>query len=873
MSSDFNYEKLVVESIPYCGSDGKIDLYRVTENSRDLGSEVSFNSNLYENQENHKHDYRNSEPSEICSSFDQASCDLIPGTSDSNRVLIHKLEIEKETWRVESLKNGLKLKEYERIVDDLKAKLVYMEKNPRGPNDMGFVSIQKSEFAEINYHRMMLEKEVSKLKASLEEKEEELRQVRKELQGNEKNFQGVQHSRKASALAVLDGNVMGLRKEGREGEKQDLHKRLHESLRVNDSLTRKIKDLQEKIRSLESEKCKDSPETCYSAKRNSRASSITSFSQLKKYEAEQDLELYIKKYKESVLEIEKLESINNENLKVIETLHNKLNDKKEKFSSLSNSSQSLLTTIKSLEHQLISIKSQKDSETEKNQNEITNLKRALDLVHHEKEQLEFKCRSNEDLKSKLSVIVQSWESSKSNESKLHEEVSKLKSINSSQETQLASVHSRLSQFEFMYQTLESNHATALKSLHEKETSLLGQIEKNSKLSSKVQKIKQKVHKSKSSSQNNFNDFKDMTRNFMAEKQYNEKLAEQNAELRFMVKSLEENREKLLAKNEELGRARSELAAKLSSFEQSAFEKLSSLNSLKEDQEKCVNELNSVRFEYKKKNEDFIMAKSETRKVMTDVADLTSKLKKSLEQEEFLQKLIKGSENEIKRLSDKIMSLNSQLEDRENRFTGVSAELVSTKAQLNVFSADLKKIENSYRLLNIENYTLQSKIDELDKIRLEPGNEATFKEEYFKLVRAYQHLNEELSITRANVAQSKSNLIDTVKSSNKDPALVEAHLESLQIKLEGALDEKVSMERRIEFLGLEKAELEKTIQKLKEELEMKDRKIGNGEKYLVEIQKYKSEIRRLENEHEKLKHELCIALNKVNSVQKWAKGIE
>jgi chromosome segregation ATPase len=186
-------------------------------------------------------------------------------------------------------------------------------------------------------------------------------------------------------------------------------------------------------------------------------------------------------------------------------------------------------------------------------------------------------------------------------------------------------------------------------------------------------------------------------------------------------------------------------------------------------------------------------------------------------------------------------------------------------------------------MNIENYTLQSKIEELDKIRLEPGNEASFKEEYFKLVRAYQHLNEELSITRANLAQtqtqsqnlSKSLIItnETLKSSHKDPALLEAHLESLQIKLEGALDEKVSLERKVEFLTLEKNELEKNIQKLKEEVENKERKIGSNEKYLIEIQKYRSEIRRMENEQEKLKHELAVALNKCGAVQKWAKGVE
>lgn len=870
MSSNFNFKKINIDQTPFYSSDIKIDLYKLTEHSIDTINDLSFNSNSYEIQENYKkQDSIISELSEPCSSFDQASCELIPTTSDSNRLLIHNLEIEKETWRVESLKNGLKIKEYERINNELKEKIKNFEKSTKNFNDSGFVNIPKNEYAQINYNRKMLEKEVNSLKVILDRKDEEIEQIRREVKGSEvgKNVLGSgQGLRKGSALCNLDGNALGLRREEKEVEKQDLNKKLIESLRVNDSLTKKIKDLQEKIRNLESERSKNSPDTCNSAKRNTRTSSITSFSQLKKYEAEQDLELYIKKYKEAVLEIEKLESINKENFQVIENLHIKLNNKKEKISSLLKSQQSLSSTIKSLEHQLISIKSQKDSEIEQKKQEIINLKHALDSIHKEKQQQDSKLQNNEDLKSKLVTVLKSLESSKSNESKLNEELNKLESIKTSQATQLASLNSRLCQIEFMNQTLESNYAASSKSLHEKEAALLAQIQKNSKLSSKVQKMKQKINKSKNSNQNNFNDYKDMTINFMEEKKFNKKITEQNSELRFTVKSLEENREKLIEKIEDLSKIKSELEIKLNSTWQNGFEKLNSINSIKENKEKYDNELNLIRFEFKKKNEDFILAKAETRKLLTDVSDLTSKLKRSLDQEEFLLKQVKTSETEIKRLNEKIKTLYSQLEDRDKRAEGFNAELVSAKAQINLVSGDLKKFENSCRLLDKENYALKGKIDELGKNKSEPGYEASFKEEYFKLVRAYQYLNEEFCITRANLDQKKADLMETKKNVGKDPALIEAHLESLQIKLEGVLNERVSLERKVEFYGLEKIEFEKNIKKLKDELEMKDRKVGNGEMNLVEIQKYKSEIRRLENEQEKLNNELGIASNKINPFQ-------
>jgi chromosome segregation ATPase len=886
MSETLNFENLVVDSIPFASNEGRV-LFRVTENSRDVESDTSFHSTFCENNEKMKTSEK-SELSEPCSSFDLCETDLPAGHPHQEQILIHQLEIEKETWRVESLKKGLKLKEHEKTIEDLKLKIsqISSNKSPRLSSDPTFVTISKNEFAEINFHRMTLEKEIARLRQSLGEKEEEVKQLQIELQSFD--FKSVAftpgHSRKTSALATLDGNVAGLRRvDEKPGEKQDLQRRLHESLRVNDGLTRNIRELQEKIRTLESEKWKESPSTSGSGKKNSRTSSITSFNQLKRYETEQDLELYIKKYKEALSEIDKLESLNKETQQVIQSFHMKTTEKKEKIRDLTEKIRNLSSTVKSLENQLFSLKSQKDSDTEKYHQEIISLKRNLDIVHSEREQLEVKLRNSEDLKSKLSAVVQSWETSKANESRLSEELYKLKTVHSSQESLLNNTRSQLAQLEFKFQNIESSHSSTLKTLHEKESALLSQIEKNSKLSSKVQKVKQKVQKYKNGNQNTFNDFKDLTRNYMSQKQQNEKLFDTNTELRFMVKSLEETKEKLLLRNEELSHSRSDLISKLNSFEQSAFEKLSTLNQVKEEKEKFFNETTSLKFELQKKHEDYILAKAETRKIMSDVSDLSSKLKKSLEQEDFLQKLLKNSEGEIKRLTEKISLNMSQLQEKDLKIDSLSSELVSSRTQVNVVSADLKKAENNCRLMNIENYTLQSKIEELDKIRLEPGNEASFKEEYFKLVRAYQHLNEELSITRANLAQtqtqsqnlSKSLIItnETLKSSHKDPALLEAHLESLQIKLEGALDEKVSLERKVEFLTLEKNELEKNIQKLKEEVENKERKIGSNEKYLIEIQKYRSEIRRMENEQEKLKHELAVALNKCGAVQKWAKGVE
>lgn len=850
------FENLIVENFPFSGQEQLSNLFKVSENSKDFESDPS-----------------------VSASCEKLDCESFYSELSKEKIQIHQLEIEKETWRIESIKNGLKVKEYEKSIEELKNKLARLsyEKSPGYSKDPAYISIQKTEFAEINYNRLMLEKEVSKLKQLLADKDAEIQSLEIELTGSGKNLPVCVtpgHSRRTSALAKLDSNSMNyLRSEEKTVEKQDLQRRLHESLKINDGLTNQIKELQDKLRNSEGDKAKFSPETCYSAKKNSRASSISNFTQLKKSETEQDLELYVKKYKEALNEIEKLENLNKGNQQNTEKLHQIIMGKKNKIKKLNESQISCQASIKSLENQLNSIKSLKESEVERSHTEIINLKRALDLVHCEKEQLETKCRSTEDLKLKLSTVVQSWETCKNSENKLTEELNKLKLTFSTQETQLASSNSRLGQLEFLYQNLETNHSTTLKSLHDKEAALLTALEKNSKFSTKLQKAKQKTLKYKNGTQNNYNDFKDMARNYISEKNHREKLAEQNSELRFVIKSLEDAKDKLLMKNDELAHSKSELANRLSLLEQSAFEKLSTFNAVREGQEKSVNEITTLRLELKKKNEDYIMAKAETRKVLTDLGEVTTKLKKSQDQEDFLQKVLKNSESEIKRLSDKLVYSQSQAEERDQKIMTLNAELGSYKNQLNVFTTDIKKLENGYRLLNLENYSLQSKIEELDKIRLEPGNEATIKEEYFKLVRAYQHLNEELSAMRASLAQSKGESNESLKMTQKDQVLVEAHLERLQIKLEGVLDEKLSLERKTEFLELEKNELEKTVAKLRDEVEFKDRKNVCGDKYLKEIQRYKSEIRRMENEQDALKRELNIALGKVNSAQKWAKSVE
>lgn len=851
------FENLTVQNIPFSSQDQPSDLFKVTEHSKDYESDQSFISGSCEKLEN------------------ESSCSYL----SKDQIKIHQLEIEKETWRMESLKNGLKLKEYERSIEELKSKLArsIYEKSPGYSKDPAYISIHKTEFAEINYNRMILEKEVQKLKQLLADKDAEIQSLQFELTGNPKNLPVCVtpgHSRRTSALATLDSNSMNLRKcDEKNGQKQDLQRRLHESLKINDGLTIQIKELQDRLKNGDADKAKFSPETCYSEKRNSRASSISNFNQLRKYEIEQDLELYIKKYKEAMNEIEKFENLGKNNQQTIENLHQKVLEKKSKIKKLVEGEKALQASIKSLESQLGSVKTLKESEIERNHTEITNLKRALDLVHSEKEQLETRFRSTEDIKLKLSTVVQSWENSKNNESKLAEELNRIKSAFSVQESQLASSNSRLSQLEFLYQNLESSHSSILKSLHEKEASLLISQEKNSKFSNKLQKAKQKVQKYKNGTQNNYNDLKDLARNYMSEKNHSEKLTEQNADLRYKLKSLEDAKFNLMQKNDELSRFNSELTTKLSLLEQSTFEKLSNFNAVREGQEKSVNEITALRLELKKKNEDFIMAKAETRKVLTDLADTTTKLKKSQDQEDFLQKVLKNSESEIKRLSDKLVYCQGQAEEKDEKMMALNAELASCKSQLNIFATDLKKLENSYRLLNLENYSLQSKIEELDKIRFEPSNEGTIKEEYFKLVRAYQHLNEELSALRASLAQNKVEPSESLKVTQKDSALIEAHMERLQIKLEGVLDEKVSLERKIEFLTLQKNELEKTVAKLREEAEIKEKKAVGGDKYLKEIQKYKSEIRRLENEQDGMKRELNAALNRVNSVQKWAKSVE
>jgi len=144
------FENIIVQSIPFSGQDQSSNLFKVSEHSKDFESDPS-----------------------VSASCERLSCESFYSELSKDKIQIHQLEIEKETWRIESIKNGLKLKDYENSIEELKNKLARLssEKSPGYSKDPAYINIQKTEFAEINYNRLMLEKEVSKMKQLLMWKE------------------------------------------------------------------------------------------------------------------------------------------------------------------------------------------------------------------------------------------------------------------------------------------------------------------------------------------------------------------------------------------------------------------------------------------------------------------------------------------------------------------------------------------------------------------------------------------------------------------------------------------------------------------------------------------------------------------------------
>lgn len=770
-------------------------------NSEDLIIEsIPFKSLEHEE---HKSNYSNSSklPS-ICS--DENS---IPTQNFMENYPMHALEMEKDRWRSENKKNVFRIKEYEILVNELQDEMTKIATNKSdnlsSNKEPATVTISRTELAEFEYQKLILEKEVKCLKNTLNDKDSEIKSLTKEIEliSNDLPLKSIDKFsiRKKNPLAPLDSNApilntkMKNEKMDFDDEKSVVVKRLHESLKINDSLAKSVYELEEKLKEKERELSRISREPSYSLRKPSQNFSISSFLPIEQNfstgeieNLKTDLDISEKKCEELSQEIESYEielkeyqnKINSLNKKLekkekdVERLHlslkeyyktvqelQKNNDilnaqivcQKSEFDHLQNACKNYENQLKIQENEKKMLEKEVKITIERSQQEITNLKRSLDTSRNEKESLDYRLKDYEELKAKVLNINNNHESSKSNEIKLLEEISGLKTKLNAQEMHLSTTGARLAKLQSHCQTLETEHSSCKKILSEKDSQSGLMSEKIQKLQNKLEKRQLKIKKIKQETLNKYSDYKEISRNYMAEKSHVSKLIEQNNELKHYIKNVEDIRDKLLEKVDSLNSLKGESLAKIKYLEDTLsnfhYEKKDTMNCMSADLIKLQDEVASLKSEIKKKNEEILIAKALNRKILQEFTDCSQKISKSEEQEKFYQNLLKSSEAEIKRISDRLGSSLNINEEQELKIKNLNSELMLSKNQINLLANDLKKVENVCRLMNLEKYSFISKIEELERFKGQCNCESTVKDEYYKLVRAYQSLTEEMRLMK------------------------------------------------------------------------------------------------------------------------------
>ncbi|OMJ85921.1 hypothetical protein SteCoe_12698 [Stentor coeruleus] len=773
--SSSNLEDLVIESVPFKSLD----------------------------HEEHKSNHSNSSnlPS-VCS--EESS---IPTQNFMENYPMRALEMEKESWRSENKKNVFRIKEYEILVNELQDEMTKIASNKSdnlaSNRESDTVTISRTDLAEFEYQKLILEKEVKGLKNTLSNKDSEIKNLTKEieslnqdlpLKSNEKNL-----IRKKKPLAPFDSNIPFLNAKMKnekldfDDEKSIVVKRLHESLKINDSLAKSVYDLEEKLKEKERELSRISREPGYSLRKPSQNFSISSFlpieqnfstgeienlktdldiSEKKCEELSQEIESYeieLKEYQNKITslnkklekkenDVEKLHLSLKEYYKTVQELQ-KNNDalnaqivcQKREFDHLQNACKNYENQLRIQENEKKVIEKEVKITIERSQQEITDLKRSIDIIRNEKESLEYRLKDYEELKGKVSSISNNHEFSKNNEIKLLEEISGLKTKLNAQEMHLSTSGARITKLQNQCQTLETEHASCKKLLSEKDSQSALMNEKIHKLQIKLEKRQQKIKKIKQETLNKYSDYKEISRNYMAEKSHASKLIEQNNELKHYIKNVEDIRDKLLEKVDSLNSLKGECLAKIKYLEETLssfhYEKKDTMSCMSADLIKLQDEVASLKSEIKKKNEEILIAKALNRKMLQEFTECSQKVSKNEEQENFYQNLLKSSEAEIKRISDRLGSSLNINEEQELKIKNLSSELMLSKNQINLLANDLKKVENACRLMNLEKYSFISKIEELERFKGKCNCESTVKDEYYKLVRAYQSLTEEMRLMK------------------------------------------------------------------------------------------------------------------------------
>ena len=858
----------------------------------------------------------------------------------------YSARFENEKWA--DSKSETNQNEYQVLIDQLKERTKHLEKNkqnsiiekkynqPEGENiktkgnafnKSDYISIPRNELTEINYSRLLLEKQVSFLKENLSDKEKEIFALKSLLESDNKGFEqkSIKETNefRITPLKKLDNNIRiskrnsgkDIEQENKEApitvkEKNSIQKQLHDSLKINDRLNENIREFKEKLNDKDNEINRLTRKISSSNKKqgkNQHRSSSSFASNNTKYESidfeaiKSDLEISIKKNNELNKEVLKYElEIQDYKLEINE-IETKLRKKEKKITELEENSESIYLQINKLKEEnqkltenlkdyeknaknvSISFMSKENEiklELEKKNSEVGNLKRAFDIIHTEKDELEKKLKDYEEIKSTNSQLSKNYEMSKYSEIHLLEEISSLKSLINKQEQTTNDLQSKLNMIQSAYQSLEFDYHSCSKSLSTKEINCNQLSEKNSKLLAKIDKTKKKLKLFKQEKHSNYNDFKDITRDYLNEKAQVSKLFDQNSELKFHIKSLEETRDKMMEKIENLTTNRNDLLSKSKLLE----EQLNNIKNQSEigikkyidEYEKISNEFVGLKQEIKRKNEEIIMNKAETRKIIQEKNEMTVTLKKSQEQEELQQKLLKSSATEIQKISERLNYANRAIDEKEIKISQLNSELLSSKNQISILNADLKQLENTLRVLNIDNYSLQSKIEELDKIRSQNVSENDIKDDYYKLLRAYQHLSDDFKSLSMSINDSKIEKHDISNSftrKNDDIFFMNEKIEKLEIKIQGITEEKLSVERKLEFTLKEKHELEMIVEKLKEDIKIKEHNNIKSENIMKEVTKYKNEIQRLESDQNLLKKELEQALHKLQHAKNKTHSLE
>lgn len=837
-----------------------------------------------------------------------------------------KSQPEKRNKRLEILNNETQPNEFKSLLDNLKKKVSKIESEKENEKKTQFISIPKNELVEINYSRILLEKEIARLKESLLDKEKEISDLKSIIEplglSRPEDFPLQYPDQKRVPLKDLTSKsfIRDNKNQVHPGDENFLNtkensllkKQLHDSLKINDRLNVIVRELQEKlkIKDFETEKFRSDPNTrSATPARRYRTSSYSIPTHLNSPDLEfqgikSELEISYQKIKELNDLVSKSQTdIENSQTK-IENLEKKLIKKKEtildQVKIIENLNSQLDKMIehkiflekniipeniqKNIEKALFNKENEMKVEIDQKKSDILSLTRSLELLKTEKHQFESKLKDFENIKKINTQLSNSFEQSKSAEIKLIEEISVLRNSLNQKDSQLSTAQTRLTSLQSFYQSLESDFSASSKKLEEKEKKLFDLTEKNSKISKKLAKKTSKLESYKYQKTTNYADLKDLTNKYIIEKDQVSKLLSQNSELKSFINSLEDTRNDFIGKAQDLKSKNTELATKLRVLEDE-YCFIKTLNhqenkKVNEGYEKTLAENSALKSDLKKKNEEYIISKAENRKLTQELNEAIFKLKKSQEQEDFTQQLMKTSDQETKRISEKLLISNKLNDEKDSRLSQLNSEIFSANNQISALNEELKRLENSIRSLNLENYSLQSKIEELDKIKSDKLPDNKLQDEYYKIFRAYQHLSDDyktlsMSINESKASRASSDIFRLKKyeTSPSDEVCYMNEIEKLQIKLQGSLEENANLQRKLEFISKEKQELQNSLKDYEEKFKFHDQNSIKSENIFKEVMKYKNETIKLELDQNKLRKELEHALSKLQSAKNKAKSLE